>query len=115
MKPISPVPTSFNVFWRYPGPKTPKHQKALWTAAMGSIALFLYSLGTTILMCMRPHLWVQFTTVCTLAATVPQSLIRCIAPSRHNKSEEGCDVDCRFLSLIIFVIQEQGRLIVGAR
>lgn len=66
MKPMSVATTTFNFGWRHPGSTASKHQKALWVASFGSIVFSLYSLGTTILVCIRPCLWVQFTTVCTL-------------------------------------------------
>lgn len=84
MKPVYGDATTFNVFWRHPDPTTSKHHKALWLAAMGSIVLLLYSLGTTILVFIRPCLWVQLTTVSILTSSETQSLTRCIAPSRHN-------------------------------
>lgn len=99
MKPMSVATTTFNLFWRHPGPRAPKHHKALWVASIGSIVFSLYSLGTTIFVCIRPCLWVQFTTVCTLTRTISQSLICFIAPSCHTKSAEGCDIDMCFLGL----------------
>lgn len=98
-KPMSIATTAFNLGWRHPGPTAPKHQKALWVASIGSIVFSLYSLGTTVLVCIRPCLWVQFTTVCTLTRTIPQSLICFTAPSCHTKLEEGCDFDMCFLIL----------------
>lgn len=99
MKPMSVATTTFNLFWRHPGPRAPKHHKALWVASIGSIVFSLYSLGTTIFVCIRPCLWVQFTTVCTLTRTISQSLICFIAPSCHTKPAEGCGFDMFFLSL----------------
>lgn len=81
---MSGATTTFNEFWRHPDPTTSKHQKALWLAAMGSIVLLLYSLGTTILVFIKPCLWVQLTTVRILTSSGTLSLTRCIAPSRHN-------------------------------
>lgn len=81
---MSGVGTTLRLFWRHPDPATSKHQKALWMAAMGSVVLLLYSIGTTILVCIRPSLWVQLTTVCVLASSAPRSLTCCIAPSRHD-------------------------------
>lgn len=89
MKPVSVPADDFCLFWQIPGPLASKHQKALWVASMGSIVLSLYSLGTTILVCIRPCLWDQLTTVCPLITTVPQSLICFIAPSCRAKPEKG--------------------------
>lgn len=44
-------------------------------------------------------MWVQFTTVRTLAKIISQSLICFIAPSCHTKPAEGHDFDMCFLSL----------------
>lgn len=52
-----------NLFCKYPSLTSEWHQKALWMASIGSIGLFISSLGLTVLACVQTQQQAQIATV----------------------------------------------------
>lgn len=71
MRPWNMQTNMFKLFWRCPYFTAARHQRALWTASIGSIGLFLVLLSLTILACIETNLQTQIVTVRIL--TTPSS------------------------------------------
>ena len=67
MRPWRMDTSTFESFWHYPCPAATRHQRVLWMASIGSVALFAISLGLTILACVQTNLQTQIVTVRILA------------------------------------------------
>lgn len=63
MRPWNMQPNMFTLFWRCPRFTAAKHQRALWTAIIGSMGLFVVLLSRTIVACIKTDLHTQIVTV----------------------------------------------------
>lgn len=109
--------STFKLFWQYPSLTAARHQRALWIASIGSIWMFLISLGFTILACAHYNLQTPIMTVRTLELNHPRKLLKCliasnrpyraqedgrvILPSSNSTKQHECVALARSLSTII--------------